>query len=108
MKLSKLLYKESRWTKGCLGRTKDGTPINSLDIRHRDGHEYDPSREIESYSLYGAIIHLFEGDGRQEVILKVGNAVRQYSGRKIWLAQWNDDPMTSFEDVKAVLEIANL
>jgi len=108
MKLSKLLYSDKKWAQHCLGRTKDGIPVNSLDVIHRDGREFDPSRDLEAFSLYGAIIHLYGGDGQSEVFAKLGDAIRKYSGRKVYLAQWNDEATTTFSDVKAVLEIANL
>lgn len=108
MKISRLIYNESKWTKGCLGRTKDGVAISSFDVIHREGKEMDPTRVVESYSLQGAIIHLYSGDGQSEVFLKLSDVIRRYSGRKVYLAAWNDDPSTSFTDIKNVLEMANL
>jgi hypothetical protein len=108
MKISRLLLNESKWTKGCLGRDKNGNPINSFNILHCDGKEVDLGKDAVSFSLYGAVVRLYQGDGQAEVFLKLGEAVRRYSGRKIWLAQWNDEQETTFADIQAVLELANL
>jgi hypothetical protein len=108
MKISRLLLNEDKWTKNALARKKDGTPIPSLNIIHKDGKEIDPSREAVCWSLYGAIVHLYNGDGQQEVFLKLGDIIRKYKSQKIYLAQFNDSSETSFEDIQAVLELANL
>lgn len=108
MKLSKFFHNESKWTKGCLGRDKEGRAINSFNIIHRDGREIDLGKDAVSFSLYGAVARLYSGDGQSDVILKLGDAARAYTGRKVWLAEFNDSSETTFADIQAVLELANL
>lgn len=108
MKISRLLYNEAKWTKGCLGRTKEGKAVNNFDIIHKDGHELDPTRNVESYSLYGAIAKLYNGEGQSDIAFKLGDVIRKYKGQRIYLAQFNDDPTTTYEDIMEILKIANL
>jgi len=108
MKLSKFFYNESKWCQGEIARKKDGTPIRNLNIVHRDGFEHDPSREAESFSLHGAVQFLYPGESQGEILFKLSEAVRKYTGQKLYTAQFNDLASTTFEDIKSVLEISGL
>lgn len=109
MKISNLLYREDRWIKGALAKSKDGTMLQNLNIYHFDGgKEIDPSVQCVAYSLQGAIVRLYSGDSQGDMFIRLGNIVRNYFGQKVYLAQWNDDPATSFQDVKNVLKLAGL
>lgn len=109
MKISKLLYREDKWAKNCMAVKKDGTKIYNLNVVHFPNGTYiDPSKDCVAYSLYGAISHLYSNEGQQEVATKLGDAVRQYTKSKIWLAEFNNKPETTFEDIKNVLKIAKL
>lgn len=109
MKISNLLYKEDKWTKNALARNKDGKPIESLNICHfANGVSKDPSKDAYSFSLYGAAAHLYSGEGLQDVLIKLGNAARLHSGKRVWLAEFNDSTSTTFEDIKKVLALAQL
>jgi hypothetical protein len=109
MRISRLLYREDKWCKGCMGITKNGIHLQQLNIVHyENGHTLDPSKEIVAYSLYGAITHLYNQDTQNEIFQKVGNAIREYTGVKIYLAEWNDLPTTTYKDVMAVLRKAGL
>jgi hypothetical protein len=108
VKISNLIFKPEKWAQNCLGRTKEGRPIQSFNVVHRDGHELDLSKDAESFSLYGAVIKLYGGEGQADVFFKLSEAVKKYTKQKMYVAQFNDSPTTTYEDIKAVLEIANL
>ena len=109
MKISQLIYKEDKWVKNCMALTKNGRKLYDLNIIHSpNGPVYDPSKDCVAFSLYGAISHLYSGDGQQDVCLKLGDVIRRYYGGKIFLAEFNNRPETSFQDIKNVLAIAKL
>ena len=109
MKISQLFYRENKWMKGGLAKTKNGSIINNLNIRNcAGGVEINPARECVAYSLYGAIAHLYTNEGLSDVSMKLSDAVKRYTGKAVYVAQFNDDPSTTFSDIKKVLSLANL
>lgn len=109
MKISNILYKEDKWCKNCMAITKSGKKLFDLNIHHfEDGKTVDPSRECSTYSLYGAIAHLYNGTSQAEVFSKLSQAIREYTGKQIRVAEFNDSSSTTYEDIKKVLQIAGL
>lgn len=109
MKIGNLLYREDKWCKDCLAITKNGKKLFNLNIHHfEDGHTVDPTKECNAYSLYGAITHLYNGNSQAEIFSKLSKAIREYTGTSIRVADFNDSPATTYEDVKKVLTIAGL
>jgi hypothetical protein len=89
--------------------TKNGLRLQNLNVYHyENGHTVDPCKEAVAYSLYGAITHLYNQDSQNEAFQKIGNAIREYTGAKIYLAEWNDLPSTTYKDVMHVLKKAGL
>lgn len=109
MKISKLIYSEKKWTKNCLGETVDGKKIHSFDkyISH-DGKVFDPSERVSKFSLYGAIVRLYDPDSRDTVLEKLRSAIKAYTGKNYYIAEFNNATDTKYFDIKKVLEIAEL
>jgi len=109
MKISNLIYREDKWCKGCLATTKEGRKLQNLNVHHYDGgREINPASTCVSFSLYGAVVHLYGGNGQGDISARLGDAVRKYTKSNVYLAAFNDDESTTFEDIQNVLKIANL
>jgi hypothetical protein len=117
MKLSSLLNRENRWTQHCLGRDKNGNALKSLDTYFvakfdKNGkifyQEFKQDELAVSYSLYGAVVKCCPLDDHENTMHKLSEAIRRYTGKNLWVAQFNDGLDTKFEDIKAVLKIANV
>lgn len=117
MKIADLITSEAKWTKDCLGRDKEGNAMNSFDGIY--DAKYDKQGKIfyeekhldelaKSFSLHGAVIKCYSQDHRASVLGKLSKAIEQYTGKKKYIAQFNNEPTTSYEDVKAVIQIAGV
>ena len=109
MKIASLLYREDKWCKNCLATTKNGKKLFNLNVHHfEDGKTLDPSKECNAYSLYGAITHLYNGTSQSEIFSKLSKAIREYKGIPMRVAEFNDSPETTYEDIQKVIKLANL
>lgn len=108
MRLASFFSYPSIWTKGAAARDKKGNPYNLNEFRKKD---FDDGNRLESFSLYGAIAFLYshekEPESREKNLQKLKAAIRKYSGKNYSVAEFNDHPETTFEDIKNVLKIAN-
>lgn len=87
MKVKELLTDESKWTKGVYARTAEG-------------HRADSSKpEAVVFCLLGAIHRCYSHLGKHEVVKRVE---KELSGRSP--CNWNDDPATTFADVRSLIE----
>lgn len=116
MKISSILNQESKWTKNCLGRDKEGKPLASFDTLYltkydKNNNPYHEEVHLEdlavSFSLQGVIAKCSQGE-RESIMKKLSDAIRVYTGKNIYVAQYNDSPDTTFEDITQVLKIAEL
>lgn len=117
MKISNLINREAKWTKDCLARDKQGRVLRSLDCFYlakfdKDGkiyyQEFKQDELAYSYSLQGAVTKCYSIDDHENVMSKLSAAILKHTGKNIYVARFNDDQDTKFEDVKAVLKIANV
>lgn len=109
-----LLNKPEKWTKDCLGRTKEGQPIFCFDLlrttnaRTGETEEIDFSAPAKSFSIYGAIVYCYEVDRREKVLDNLRVAIRAATGRNDNIALFNNRPETTFKDVSLVLRLAGV
>ncbi len=107
MNLRKVFILESKWTQGCAARDGNGKPLD-LTFINRDIPKQ--VKLLESFSLQGAVAWYFPFETRTEeryrILDKLRNAVRKYTGKDVYVAEFNDDPKTTFEDIQKVLKIA--
>lgn len=117
MKITSVLTKENKWTKNCLARDKDGKPMTSLDTFFlakfdKDGNiyyqEFHQDELAASFSLQGAVIHCYPIDDHEHVMNKLSQAISSYSKKKLYVAQFNDHPDTTYEDVISVARMAQV
>lgn len=105
MRISKLLYRSDKWTKGALGRDKDGNPVELYTHHFAGGREFDSSSIIVAYSLYGAVAKLY-GCSNDQIIGKLKNAIYLVTGQRSTLADFNNRDATTFEDIQTVLKLS--
>lgn len=117
MKISELLNTENKWTKGCLGRDKDGNPLQNFDTMFSSKfdnkgniyyEEKNNADEAKSFSLYGAIIKSQGIDSRETTLDKLRKAILKHTGKNSYIAVFNDCEETKYSDVKEVLRISGL
>lgn len=106
MTIGQVISKKSQWTQGTDARDKNGNPIN---VRSFDFFNPPRLKDIASFSLQGAVSFLYSSDRfmdkRLDVMRKLRKAIRQYTGKDLYVAAFNDSHTTTFEDVQAVLKI---
>ena len=92
MTVQELLSDESKWTKGTNARGEDKGPI------------HPGNSEAKCFCLIGAIAkcYLTGTDGYFQAIEKLR---RQINGP---IPGFNDDPKTTFADIRRVIEAANI
>ena len=87
MKIKDLLTDKTKWTRRNYAVKEAGHPV----------HFSDP--EAVAFCMYGAIDKCYRTSHDNQ---RVVDLVRDSLPSEI--AQWNDDPKTTFEDVKAIVE----
>jgi hypothetical protein len=97
MKAKDLLSDKSRWTQGALARD-------------RAGRECTPeSPDAESFCVVGALCRVYANDVElNEAIDSVNLIISSMIGYADEIEEWNDDPARTFDDVRQVLEKANV
>lgn len=107
MKLSRIFSNDRKWTQNALARNKDGESID-LDYINRDNAQQ--VKVLESFSLHGALTWFVpyerSKDEREKIRIKLRKAIQKYTGKDISIREFNDSTTTKFEDIRAVLRIA--
>ncbi len=104
MNLSQIFVNERKWTQNAPARDKNGKLITfTAPWDHNTDKNY--LRIIDSWSLYGAVA--FFNGAESEVARRLKKAIERYTGKNLYIAEFNDSIDTSFEDVKKVIKIFN-
>lgn len=103
MNLTKLFINSNRWIKNGYAEYKDGSKYSYT----RPYNEKTP--EPYKFSLYGAVCYFTEPDSgaRQKVAARLSKAIERYTGKSLYIAEFNDNPATTFEDLSNVIKIYN-
>jgi hypothetical protein len=108
MRLSSFFKTSSKWTQNAMARNIHGKPIN-LNEYHPDITKDRDSR-VEQLSLQGALAFFFsqerEPERREQELMKFRRAIAKYTGQNLYVAEFNNREETTFEDIKAVIKIA--
>lgn len=109
-----LITKPDKWTKGALGRTKEGRAVQNFDVLFTsnpwtgESEERDFAEGVKAFSLHGALVHCYDIDRREQICDKLRKAIIQYTGKSLHVAEFNNLPETTFKDVQTVVRIANV
>jgi hypothetical protein len=91
------------WRKNCMAVDKNGVELN-LNCFTQDSQVY-------AMSLQGAIAYLFsfekEPEKRYSVMNKISKAIVVYTKKNLFIAEFNNRPETTFQDIVNVLKIAD-
>lgn len=106
MRLSNFFKSPSYWAQNCLAIDTDGNQINL--------NEYSESamrdRKIKSMSLHGALGYFFsfekEPERRNQMMSKLRKAIEAVTGKRYYIAEFNNHPKTKFEDIVKVIKLA--
>lgn len=103
MNLTKLFVNPNRWIKNGYAQYKDGTRY-SFTRPYNEKHA-----EPYKFSLYGAMCYFTDADSgaRQKVAARLSKAIERYTGKNMFIAEFNDNPDTTFEDLSQVIKIYN-
>lgn len=103
MNLTRIFTNPNRWIKNARARYKDGSPV---PYSSKYG---ETVKEPWSFSLYGAVSFYTkqETDSRDKVIQRLSKAIERYTGKSMFVAEFNDSLDTSFEDLLNVIKIYN-
>ena len=67
-------------------------------------------RKIKSMSLHGALGYFFsyekEPERRNQMINKLRKSIEQVTGKRYYIAEFNDKESTTFEDLVKVIKLA--
>lgn len=93
---------KSYWVQNVMAVDSDGNVINL--------NEFTPEIKVHACSLQGAVAYLYsyekESERRQKILEKLSKAIRKYTGKSYFVAEYNNLPTTTFEDIQKVLKIA--
>lgn len=106
MRLSSFFKTSSCWIKNDLAIDTNGETIDMM--------AYNPilmkDRKIKAMSLHGAIGYFFNYENdferRNRTINTYKKAIEIYTGKNYYIAEFNNRPETSFEDIVKVIKIA--
>lgn len=101
MNIARILYASHRWTKNTAARDKNGNPYPTTVVYNQNA---DHNKNIASYSLYGVLVFYADGT-REQYAKKLSQAIEKYTGKKMYIAEFNDSPSTTYEDILAVCKI---
>jgi hypothetical protein len=100
MKAKDLLTDESKWTQGAAARNKRGRRCDVF------------SDAAVRFCLCGAAVRVYSGTELYGALFKIARAIglddEDYKDLDRAIAAWNDDPNRTFEDVRKVLEAADV
>jgi hypothetical protein len=96
MKIKELLSTPDKWTKGLAARNKKGEPVFTSD------------KDAYSFCLLGACAKCYPDLlNCVEVEKKIRDILRNENGF-LSIVDFNDSSSTTFEDIRRILEIANV
>ena len=103
MNLIKIFVNPNRWLREGFATMKDGTPYQYT----RQWKETSP--EPQAFSLQGAVAYFTEPDSsaRQKVMSRLSKAIERHTGKNMYVAEFNNSPSTTFEDLTSVINIYN-
>jgi hypothetical protein len=104
MKISELLNTADRWCKGYMARNAAG---NSCETE---------SPDAQSFCLVGAAVKCYPGPIAQDIVMRkirvaiagLGFEYTSHFRPTVWISDFNDDARITFDQVRAVLERANV
>lgn len=101
MNLTKIFVNQNRWLKDGFAQYKNGA-------EYKFTHAWkDNPPEPYKFSLHGAIAYFTEPESgaRQKVVERLSRAIERYTGKRMRVAEFNNSPDTSFEDLTNVIKI---
>jgi hypothetical protein len=103
MNLSKIFTNKNRWHQNGRAINKDGTNFSFTKKWKED------VKEPMSFSLHGAVTYYSEAESqsRSKIMSRLSKAIEIYTGKNLFVAEFNDSPDTSFEDIQNVIKIYN-
>lgn len=104
MNITRIIYAPHRWTKNTAARDKNGNPYPTI---FPYPSEIDHNKNIASYSLQGVLTFYCPDNTREQYVRKLSKAIEIYTGKKKYIAEFNDSPSTTYEDIMAVCRIMN-
>ena len=106
MKLLNYFKLEKKWFQNANILDKNGKEV-SLTVKYPND-ELDFLQVAEKMSLYGAISVFYPAysQSRDNVVHKLKSAIYKHTGKIMTIAAFNNDPKTTFADVKRVLELS--
>jgi hypothetical protein len=100
MKAKDILSDSSKWTQGVMARNKRGDPT------------WPEYKNAVAWCLYGALIRAYGlGEGQDEALAvrrAISSICNGFDSTYGSIECWNDDPGRTFDDVKRVLEEADV
>lgn len=107
MNLHKVFASKSRWTQGCNAVSSEGSVVPFTVNTIIDQNKM--LAKIAAFSLQGAVSWFFpyerDAERRARVMDGLRRAIKQYTGKNLYVSEFNDDPSTTYDDIKAVLKI---
>lgn len=103
MNLTKIFVNQNRWLKDGFAENKDGTKYSFTRLWK------DNPPEPYKFSLHGAVAYFTEPESgsRQKAMERLSQAIERYTGKNMYVAEFNNSPDTSFEDLTNVIKIYN-
>jgi hypothetical protein len=103
MNLNKIFTNKNKWLQNGRALNKDGSNFSFTRKWKED------VKEPICFSLHGAITYFSEPESqsRSKIMSKLSKAIGLYTGKNFFVAQFNDSPDTSFEDILNVIKIYN-
>lgn len=96
-KVKTLLADKKRWTKGTWQRNKYGHPVS------------EDCKSACKFCLEGALQHIYDDYERRNAEKRIEQAINDlFPGKFHSLISFNDNPETTYEDIKRVLQRANV
>lgn len=106
MTLNDWFKHSGRWCQEHYAVLHNGTPVS---INYIGKSEETKIKKVAKFSLHGALAYFYSYDERMEERYKIYDrlkkAIFQHTGKNYYIAQFNNDPATTFEDIKQVLKL---
>ena len=105
MKVKDLLSSPEKWHKGCYAKDTKGNPVS------------ETGSTAVSWCLMGAIYKCYDNGAGYKIASSYGNVlscIRKIEDnfpdllRRVSLPCFNDDPKTTFEDIRRIIETADI
>jgi len=103
MNLIKIFVNPNRWLKDGFAQDKNGKSHSFTNLWR------DNPPEPYKFSLQGAVAYFTEpeSDSRRKVMARLSKAIEKHTGKNMYVAEFNNSPDTSFEDLTKVIQIYN-